>query len=278
MRQLSPRRLLAAVLRESEQSGDRAGAGEILVDGGIADPGTVGAAFDFATRFALDPAYDPEPATAMFVGDPEAYAAVLGVAELARTAPPSSDDFLRAAWAIALCTEVYRTGQLMPGSPLVELVEQGRFTTQGLVGLATDDALAQLHALREVANAHLQPRIEGAKALAIGPSFKASTLCSADADLIYDGTLLELKSHRGKKDPRTGTRGDKLELHDLYQLMAYALFDKEDEYGIHTIGVYSARYGHFVSWPLQDTLDTMAGTPIDVQAERETVWRLLGGA
>ncbi|MFE7503754.1 hypothetical protein [Promicromonospora sp. NPDC057488] len=255
----------------------RASAGDILVDGTGADPGTVGAAFDFAVRFALDPGYDPEPATAMFVGDSAAYAAVLGVVELAETADPSSDDFLRAAWAVALCTEVYRTGRLMPGSPLVALVEQRRFTTEGLVALATDDALVELRALREVAGVRLHPRIEDARAVAIGPRFKASALCSADADLIYDGTLLELKSHLGTKNRTTGARADNLELHDLYQLIAYALFDKDDEYGLDTIGVYSARYGHFVSWPLQELLDTMAGTTIDLRSERETVWRLLGG-
>ncbi|MBA8806358.1 hypothetical protein [Promicromonospora sukumoe] len=260
------------------QTDYRAGAGDILVDGGTAASGTVGAAFDFAIRFALNPGYDPKPATRMFAGDAVAYAAVLGVVELAATAPPSSDDFLRAAWAVALCTEVFRTGRLMPGSPLVGLVEQERFTTEGLVGLATEDALAELRTLREVAYVHLHPRIEDAKTMAIGPSFKASALCSADADLIYDGTLLELKSHLGTKNARTGTRADTLDLADLYQLIAYAMFDRDDAYGIHTVGVYSARYGHFVSWPLRDTLDTMAGTTIDLQAERGTVWRLLGGS
>lgn len=33
-----------------------------------------------------------------------------------------------------------------------------------------------------------------------------------------------------------------------------------------------------VSWPFQDVLDIVAGTSIDLQAERKTVWHLLGGA
>ena len=254
----------------------RAGAGDIVVEGGTADAGTVGTAFDHAVRFALDRAYEPEPVMTAFSGDAVVYSAVLGAVDLAGTAHPSSDDFLQAVWAIALCTEAFRAG-LRAGSPLAVLADEGRFTIDGLIGLADNDALAELRALCEVADERMRPKLLEATSLAIGPTFKASKLCAADADLIYDGTLLELKTRLGTKNPKTGTRADVLKLEDLYQLIAYAMFDKDDEFGIRAIGVYSGRYGHFVSWQLQDILDTMTGTTVDLQAERETVWRLLGG-
>jgi hypothetical protein len=242
-------------------------AGQLLVDGGPAKPGTVGAAFDYAVRFTLDPNYVPTLAAAGFIRERAATAAIMGVADATRNAARDSEQLLRGVWALALCTEVYRAG-LMPGSPLTALLHEGRFTTSELLTLASDDALRQLVALRDVS---------GAANLALGPTFDGSILCAADADLICDGSLLELKSHLGSKNS-AGIRVDTLDLKDLYQLVAYALFDKTDAHRIRSFGVYSARYGTFISWPLKETFTQMAGTTVDLTEEREVVWSLLGGS
>lgn len=254
-------------------------AGELLVDGGNANSGTMGAAFDFMTRYAVDPTYIPGIATRVFGGKPHMLAAVHEVVHVAQESASSAngtDLLARASWALALCTEVYRVG-LMPGSPLVPLIEHDHFTGPALLSLASQDALRQLRELDAVAEERLLSSIRQASRLDVGPTFDCSTLCPADADIICDGLLLEVKTHLGAVDKRSGTRSDSLARNDLYQVVAYALFDRSDAYGISSLGMYSARYGLFISWPLSEALATMAGGPVELQAEREHVWRLLGG-
>lgn len=123
----------------------------------------------------------------------------------------------------------------------------------------------------------LLPAILPAKRVDIGPEFDGSRLCAADADLICDGLLLELKTHLGALNKRTGARPDRLPLTDLYQVVTYALFDHSDTYAIRSLGIYSARYGALVVWVLADALETMAGDVVNLADEREVVWRLLGG-
>ncbi|CAM2906878.1 hypothetical protein [Skermania piniformis] len=253
----------------------RAGAGELLVPGGSADPATVGTAFDYLVRFALDAAYLPVPAIIGFGDDPAA-APVQAIVRTAQNAEPGSVEQARAGWALALCTDVYRRG-LRPDSPLTGLLDAGRFTATELLRLASRDALGQLAALTEVADVFLLPELRARAPLALGPTFAASVRCAADADLIADGVLIDIKTRLGPADPRTGARSDRLPRADLYQLIGYALFDSTDRYGIHEIGLYSARYGYFPRWPICDVLAELAGGPVDLAGERRAVARLLGG-
>lgn len=101
-------------------------------------------------------------------------------------------------------------------------------------------------------------------------------MCQADADLIHDGTLYEFKTRLGTRKKPTGERVDVLPLIDLYQAIAYALFDTNDENGINHIAVYSARYGRHTRWAVEDLLTTLAGRPINIAEERANVWHLLG--
>ena len=256
----------------------RASAGPLLVDGGGANPGTVGAAFDFLARFTLNPSHTPHVAFHAAAGSPGATAALDSVRQVAEDAAGgarSSDapePLLRASWALALATEVYRRG-LTPGSPLALLASRGEFTGPNLLALAPDDALEQLQALQRVARERFYPTVRPDATLALGPTFDCSRLCSADADLIADGCLLDIKTHLGSKT-KTG-RSDLLNLADVYQLLGYALFDRNDSYRIHDVGIYSARYGHLVRWSLPHFLATLAGHPVDLKVERETVWALL---
>ncbi|MFF2086689.1 hypothetical protein ACFVVM_23200 [Nocardia sp. NPDC058176] len=251
-------------------------AGPLLVDTGGANPATLGAAFDFATRVLAAPGHAPLLPLLGFFGHPRESAVVEGVIEAAHEAVAASDvDRLsRACWALALCTDIYRRG-LLRGSALDNLLTSNRFTVPTLLALTPADAIRQLWELRGVAEEHLLPHL--APPIHPGPTFDASILCNADADLIAGGLLLDLKTHLGPKNPRTGTRADALTTTDLYQLIAYALFDHTDTYALTDLALYSARYGHLATWPLPELLSTLADTPIDVPQERETVWTLLGG-
>lgn len=135
--------------------------------------------------------------------------------------------------------------------------------------------MTEMQALESQAVDHLYPYLSKAKALALGPTFAASRLCSADADLIADGLLLDLKTHLGSKS-KTG-RSDGLSLLDTYQLLGYVLFDRPDEFDINQVGIYSARYAHLVTWDLDEFMTKLAEGHVDLAAERVTTWELLGG-
>ncbi len=239
-----------------------------LLGGGGANGGTLGAAFDFAIRFQLAPDYTPEIALRAFGGRPDYVAAIEevirhgGEGAAGATEPTELD---RACWVLALCTEVYRAG-LYPGSPLAHLIDQDTFTPDVLLSLVPADGLRQMAELRALAQDQLLPHLS--TPLYLGPTFDASQLCPADADLISNGLLLDLK---------TAVKGNALSREDLYQLLGYALFDHSNAYGIDRIGIYSARFGTLIAWDLLPTMEVLASGPVSLAAEREEVWFLLGG-
>jgi len=110
-----------------------------------------------------------------------------------------------------------------------------------------------------------------------GPTFDGSALCAADADMIADGLLLDLKTRLGGRVKGPGGRADYLRIGDLRQLIGYLLFDHSDAHHIDRVGIYSARFGHLVIWPVAEVLETLAGKPVDLADVREQTWRALGG-
>lgn len=96
-------------------------------------------------------------------------------------------------------------------------------------------------------------RIRDATELHIGPTFAQSgPLGGADADLIYDGTLLDLKS---TSTPRVLGRIE------LWQLLGYLFADTEDAYRIRQVGFGALRRRRSIFWPSQRLLDLLAGRP-----------------
>lgn len=253
----------------------KASAGRILVPPGRANAGTLGAAFDYTVRYALDPGYAADLAVVgfMFDGLQNLSSEVVSVAEAAQSFRPGSRELMRACWALALCTEVLRVG-IMPGSPLSAMVAEERLTTSALLDLASREVVAELSDLHRVAEDHLLPHLRGKTPLKLGPTFAGSRQCPADADLIAAGTLIDLKCTVGKKNS-AGDNYIALDRHVIHQLIAYALFDYVDEYEIDTVGLYSARFGHFARWPLTDLLGELAGQTISVREERAAVEQLL---
>ncbi|PZS25886.1 MAG: hypothetical protein DLM61_19350 [Pseudonocardiales bacterium] len=269
--------------RATLQATYRASSGELLVPAGSSNPGTLGAAFDVLVRLTLDPTRVPNVAVLGFIESPEAIASVRLAIEAGAAAAadcrhrPAAEVVLRSAWAAALCIEVYRTGLVMPGSPLSAL-NAARFTPEALLELADDDALHQLGALHELAQERLYPHLrDHPESVRLGPTFEGSYLCAADADAIVDGRLIEIKARLGAKS-KAGVRSDGLSLEDIYQLLGYALFDRLNEYAIESLGFYSARYGTWRAWELPDFVSELAGGDVDLAYERACVWRLLGGA
>ena len=118
--------------RQPLQTAHRAAAGALLVSGGEAvNPGAAGAAFDFMVRLVMDPSHIPQVAASGVANadvSPDVFFAVVQTGQEAAagcrsTAAP--EELARAAWALALYTEVYRIGMVVPGSPLSVVVEAG---------------------------------------------------------------------------------------------------------------------------------------------------------
>lgn len=82
-----------------------------------------------------------------------------------------------------------------------------------------DQAPAPLRCLTETAREALLPYLRGADDLVLGPEFSGSTDLAADADVIADGLLLELKTNLGGR--LTGGRRSLLLDHEMLdQLLA----------------------------------------------------------
>ena len=92
------------------------------------------------------------------------------------------------------------------------------------------------------------PEWQGANA-ELNPNFAGSAdIDGADADLIADGCLWEIKTTK-----RQGGEG-----WWLHQLLGYALLDYEDKYEIDRIGLLLTRQNTEISWPIRELIATMS--------------------
>ena len=70
----------------------------------------------------------------------------------------------------------------------------------------------------------------------------------ADADLIVDGCLIDIKT----------TINPKLSANWLYQLLGYVLLDYNDRYEIEKVGIYFARQQKLAEWSLESLLRNLS--------------------
>jgi hypothetical protein len=93
----------------------------------------------------------------------------------------------------------------------------------------------------------------------LNPTFDGSAwIGGADADLIVDGCLLEIKT-----STKTGWSSEWIR-----QLLGYVLLDLSDQHGIESVGLYLARQGLLLRWPLPELLWELAGEPVDLETWR----------
>ena len=252
----------------------KARVGPLIVDTEGAPFGTLGTAVDLLVRFLLDPTDRPQSARARFPLNETFLDAVDELIAIA--AREESDNQDRAVWALALCVEAWRAGNRFP-SVVADLVNNGQFDTTTMLAQAPAAALVELAALRTLTSERLIPNL--AEPFHLGPEFDSSKpgkgqRIAAEADLICAGLLLDIKTQLGAKNS-AGIRIDTLDATHLYQLLAYALLDHSNTYGIDKIGLYSARYGALVVWPLEHVTSTMAGQTVDFAALRQEIRDML---
>ncbi len=170
----------------------------------------------------------------------------------------------RACWALALLTEVYRRGPAAAAlGPLGSLPER---SAAALLSAAPDAALDQLAQIRAALESALLPVIRTRSGpWALGPAFAGSQIMKADADLISDGLLVELKTNA--KKPSLG-------ITDLWQVLGYVLLDYTDEFAITDVAVFQARNCYLAVWNTDDLLSQLAGKPTsasELRAEFRTL-------
>jgi hypothetical protein len=260
------------------------------------NPGTVGTAFDFLVRFELDPS--PNLFLAMLGAELAGrhYVALLNelvdrlscrIEEIAvgsispvhvGPAPQPRDTELvcRGCYLAALLAEVYRSGEVWPGSLLSELTK--RTTLDDALAMVPDIAVADLQGMLTVARDALVPAVTARGGpLWLGPVFDGSQWVPADADIIAAGLLIDVKTGAGSKR-KDGSRYNGLDKKTLYQLLGYLLFDFSDAYGITEVGLYAARYGHLTMWPVVDLLQELAAERVTLADLRSQCSAVVKGA
>ncbi|MFI9365944.1 hypothetical protein ACIG5E_33570 [Kitasatospora sp. NPDC053057] len=89
---------------------------------------------------------------------------------------------------------------------------------------------------------------------------------TADADLLADGTLIEIKSTR---------HPHRFEKATAWQILGYLLLDTPDHHRIDTVGLYLTRTATLATWPVEDYLALLGARCRDLTQLRATFAELL---
>lgn len=177
-----------------------------------------------------------------------------------RFADRSDEWWARVCYALALLIEPYRQPSI-EGSRLMQLADG--CDVSDLLGLTNADEVADLIAMRDLAVEQLLPQLPSGPVVT-GSTFEGSADLPADADVISGGWLVDVKAGQGGKPRKDGTRAASLTRTELDQLIGYALMDYSNEYRLHTVAIYAARFGHLAAWPLDELCAQLAGHTVDV--------------
>ncbi len=160
------------------------------------------------------------------------------------------------------CPERYATNNpLVLAGPDADLQRQFRLVDERLV----HDVVA-LTALFEASQPALaNPRHQ----VVCNPTFDCSSdLGGADADLIVDGTLIEIKT----------VTTAVLNSITIWQVLGYLLADTTDRHSIRTVGWYFSRHGYLWRLPAEEFLGRLKGGPVDLATARAEFSDLLAPA
>jgi hypothetical protein len=151
----------------------------------------------------------------------------------------------RYCFVLGLFEEVYRSARYLDG-PL--MVPAPRKSVDELLAIPEDawvDDLCALSWLFYDKHSHLL-----SLPFTLNPTFTGSNdVGGADADLIVNGCLLDIKT----------TIGQKIDAKHLRQLVGYALLDYNDAHHIDSVGIYMARQGELFTWPIADFFYQLTG-------------------
>lgn len=159
------------------------------------------------------------------------------------------DERMLARYCYVLCLfeQVFRAGyKAVQGSPL--LFPAPKQSVEALLAIpqnACVEDICQLSTLFYERCQHLLslPSI-------LNPKFAGSIdIGGADADLVIDGCLIDIKA----------SVTPKMNANYLYQLAGYLLLDYDDRLKMNAVGIYMARQGMLLTWPVPDFLQQLTG-------------------
>lgn len=183
-----------------------------------------------------------------------------------RLLPPRQESRLaRFCYVLGLYETCFRNAAARATSPLLRLDQDA--STADQLALAPHEAVADLC---QLADAFIQSQRELLRRPAVlNPTFNLSlAVGGADADLIIDGCLIELKTTKRPKLPREW----------IYQLVGYALLDDIDCYDIDRVGFYLSRVPTLLTWELPDLIAEMAERPVELDLLRADFRSILAEA
>lgn len=166
---------------------------------------------------------------------------------LATAMPRRKDALARASVVLAWFDDLYRGNGWPDGlSHVAGRLKHGGQDWDVCAAQVDRSVSEEVEALMEVAAGAFPER----EAIC-GPGFAGSgSVGGADTDMIVEGCLYEVKT---TKAPR-----DKL-VDSLRQLLGYVLLDWLDDYKLERVGLYFARQGKRMSWPLAELVWEVTG-------------------
>ena len=212
--------------------------------------------------FSVDPTTDKLPEEARLPGATCAVEAAQGFFAglddtLARLQPvrrrlesEAEQEMARLCYVLALFETVYRGGGRGAAYGSLFTLPEMRTVADLLAAVETAwvDDICQLQDLFMQQHQDLltQPFV-------LNPKFGlgSDAIGGADADLIVDGCLIEIKT----------TKQSAVDPVSLRQLAGYTLLDWQDTQRIQAVGLYLSRHGLLVRWPLDEFFGVLAGDP-----------------
>jgi hypothetical protein len=172
------------------------------------------------------------------------------------------------SYVLALYEQCYRA----PAGDDWPIMRLGPLATMDqLVATAPAFVLDDIKAMSQLVHS-TQPSMLSGTDVTLNPSFGDASvkLGGADADLVVDGRLIDIKSKKVAEIERV----------ELWQLLGYAMADADDFLSIQEVGIYFSRHGIQVVWPLKTLMELMSGKrkePNEVRERFQVVLQTLGG-
>ena len=175
---------------------------------------------------------------------------------------PQEERLNRFCIVLAMLDGLYKGavfGHLQPGT--FKPFEQAR-STQDILSTANSAMVKDVTLLSRAFAQTFQ--VHSTDSVVVGPGFTGSDVVNGcEADLIADGTLIDLKT----------TAQPKIAGPWLRQLLCYYLMDLGDSYAIERLGIYLTRQRKLVDWDVAALIKTLTGNPKTEPRELRTGFR-----
>jgi hypothetical protein len=245
---------------------------------------TVGTAFDYRLRFlikpdaALDELVALKGATILWsilrssALPPRGYSELIqhlstllaSCKPAALGGPEAEHRLAEACLLLAMYEECYRRPP-MPDWPLPAAGPEAGLSA--LLCLCREAETADVARLAEIA-IERQPRLLRGAEVVLNPTFAGSAqIGGGDADLVVRQRLIDIKT---VKEPTQRVR------ERVWQLTGYVLLDWDDQHHLEEAGLYFARHGVCMWWPLQEMIDHMAGESLSLTELRDGFREIVG--